>query len=78
MDPVIQEKVNGWLADSYDEQTRNLIKKLQQESPEELTESFYRNLEFGKFVFFEAKQFGGADVLLPARGEELNLIFTEW
>ena len=47
MDPVIQEKVNGWLADSYDQETRNQIKKLQKESPEELTESFYRNLEFG-------------------------------
>jgi phosphoglucomutase len=47
MDPVIQEKVNGWLAESYDQDTRNLIKKLQQESPDELTESFYRNLEFG-------------------------------
>jgi len=47
MDPVIQEKVNGWLADSYDQDTRNQIKKLQQESPDELTESFYRNLEFG-------------------------------
>ena len=47
MDPVIQEKVNGWLAESYDQETRNLIKKLQQESPDELTESFYRNLEFG-------------------------------
>ena len=47
MDPVIQEKVNGWLADSYDQETRNLIKRLQKESPDELTESFYRNLEFG-------------------------------
>jgi phosphoglucomutase len=47
MDPVIQEKVNGWLAESYDQETRNLIKRLQKESPDELTESFYRNLEFG-------------------------------
>jgi phosphoglucomutase len=47
MDPIIQEKINGWLTDSYDQQTRDEIKKLQEENPDELTESFYRNLEFG-------------------------------
>ncbi|MEO6917232.1 MAG: phospho-sugar mutase [Chitinophagaceae bacterium] len=47
MDPIIQEKINGWLTDSYDEETRSEIRKLQVENPEELTESFYRNLEFG-------------------------------
>ena len=47
MDPIIQEKINGWLTDSYDQQTRDEIKKLQEENPDELTESFYKNLEFG-------------------------------
>src|SRR5919112_827908 len=47
MDPIIQEKINGWLTDGYDQETRDEINKLQKESPDELTESFYRNLEFG-------------------------------
>lgn len=47
MDPIIQEKVNVWLNGSYDQATKDEITKLQQEKPEELTESFYKNLEFG-------------------------------
>ncbi len=47
MDPIIQEKINGWLTDGYDQATRDEITRLQKESPDELTESFYRNLEFG-------------------------------
>ncbi|HZG24329.1 MAG TPA: phospho-sugar mutase, partial [Chitinophagaceae bacterium] len=47
MDPIIQEKINGWLTDGYDQETRDEIMKLQKENPDELTESFYRNLEFG-------------------------------
>ncbi|MEJ7738907.1 MAG: phospho-sugar mutase [Chitinophagaceae bacterium] len=47
MDPIIQQKINGWLTDGYDQATRDEITRLQKENPEELTESFYRNLEFG-------------------------------
>ena len=47
MDAAIEQKVNIWLNGNYDEQTKEAVKKLQQESPDELTESFYRNLEFG-------------------------------
>ncbi len=47
MDQHIQDKVNGWLKDGYDQATRDEIIKLQQENPDELTESFYKNLEFG-------------------------------
>ncbi len=47
MDAAIEQKVNTWLTGNYDEQTKDTIKKLQQENPDELTESFYRNLEFG-------------------------------
>ncbi len=47
MDPIIQEKIKGWLTDSYDQQTRDAITKMQNENPNELTESFYKNLEFG-------------------------------
>jgi len=44
MDSVIQEKVNVWLNGNYEAETKEAIKKL---SVEELTDSFYQNLEFG-------------------------------
>lgn len=47
MDPIIQEKINGWLTDGYDQATRDEITRLQKENPDELVESFYKNLEFG-------------------------------
>ena len=47
MDAVIQEKVISWLSGNYDQDTRNEIVRLQKENSNELTESFYKNLEFG-------------------------------
>jgi phosphoglucomutase len=47
MDAAIQEKVNIWLTGNYDQATKDEIIRLQKEYPTELTESFYRNLEFG-------------------------------
>jgi phosphoglucomutase len=47
MDAAIQEKVNNWLNGNYDQDTKNAISKLQAENPDELADSFYRNLEFG-------------------------------
>ncbi len=47
MDAAILEKVNLWLNGNYDQETKEEIKRLQTSSPDELTESFYRNLEFG-------------------------------
>ncbi len=47
MDKNIQEKVDKWLNGNYDEATKNGIKKLQQENPDELADAFYKNLEFG-------------------------------
>lgn len=47
MDAAILEKVNVWLNGNYDQETKEEIKRLQTSSPDELTESFYRNLEFG-------------------------------
>jgi len=44
MDTAIQNKVDTWLNGNYDQATKDEIKRL---SPEELTEAFYRNLEFG-------------------------------
>ena len=47
MDAAIQEKVDKWLNGNYDQATKDEISRLQKENPNELTESFYRNLEFG-------------------------------
>src|SRR5579859_710605 len=47
MDAAIQEKVNAWLTGNYDQATKDEVTRLQNENPTELTESFYRNLEFG-------------------------------
>jgi len=47
MNAAIVEKVQEWLTGNYDEATKQAIKKLQEENPSELEESYYRNLEFG-------------------------------
>src|SRR5579871_2141508 len=47
MDAAIQKKVEVWLNGNYDNATKEEIVRLQKENPNELTESFYRNLEFG-------------------------------
>lgn len=47
MDTAIQAKADAWLNGNYDKDTKDAIKKMEKENPEELTEAFYRNLEFG-------------------------------
>ncbi len=47
MDPNILERAQRWLTDQYDEETRKKVQELIDNDPNELTESFYRNLEFG-------------------------------
>lgn len=47
MDAAIQERVNIWLNGNYDQATKDTIKDLQDNNPEELADAFYRNLEFG-------------------------------
>lgn len=47
MDAAILEKANVWLNGNYDQATKDEIRKLQETSPDELAESFYRSLEFG-------------------------------
>lgn len=47
MDAAILEKVNVWLNGDYDQATKDEITRLQNETPDELAESFYQNLEFG-------------------------------
>ena len=47
MDTNIIERAKIWLSDQYDEATRNEVRRLMENDPAELTESFYRTLEFG-------------------------------
>lgn len=47
MDQNILKRAQAWLTDQYDEETRKKVQYLIDNDPNELTESFYRNLEFG-------------------------------
>jgi phosphoglucomutase len=47
MDAAISEKVNSWLNGNYDAATKDAIKNMQANQPDELADAFYRNLEFG-------------------------------
>lgn len=47
MDVNILSKVEQWLDGGFDAETVAAVRKLQQENPEELTDAFYRSLEFG-------------------------------
>ncbi len=43
----ILDKVNVWLTPTFDQQTQDAVIKMMTENPKELTESFYKDLEFG-------------------------------
>ena len=45
--PEIIERAKVWLSDKYDAETRRQVQSLIDNNPEELIESFYKNLEFG-------------------------------
>ena len=47
MDQKIIERAKSWLTEQYDEETRKQVQDMLDNDPNELTESFYRNLEFG-------------------------------
>ena len=48
LDATTQERVNSWLSGAYDEETKAEIRQLLAEGKtEELTDAFYRDLEFG-------------------------------
>jgi phosphoglucomutase len=48
MDAAVKQKIDTWLKGNYDEETKNEIRKLQDNNNEtELTDAFYKNLEFG-------------------------------
>ena len=43
----VLERANAWLTDTFDTDTQDQIKALIANNPQELKESFYKNLEFG-------------------------------
>ncbi len=47
IDPMILERAEKWLNEAFDEDTRHQVSNLIQNDPNELIESFYRDLEFG-------------------------------
>jgi phosphoglucomutase len=47
MDAAIQNSVDKWMNGSFDDTTKQLIRDLQQNNPNELADAFYRSLEFG-------------------------------
>lgn len=47
IDPKIIERAQSWLSDLYDEETKKQVRHMLDHDPDELVESFHRNLEFG-------------------------------
>ena len=47
IEPQIAEMAMVWINGNYDEATKKEVKRLMDEDPQELKESFYQNLEFG-------------------------------
>jgi len=47
LEESVIKKANVWLEGNYDEETKNTIRDLMKNDPNEITESFYRDLEFG-------------------------------
>jgi phosphoglucomutase len=47
MEAMIQERVQKWLDGNYDSSTKNTIHELLIQHPNELTDAFYKDLEFG-------------------------------
>ena len=45
--PEIIERAKVWLSEKYDTETRTQVQELIDNNPDELLESFYKNLEFG-------------------------------
>ena len=47
LDQIVLEKAQKWLTGNYDEKTKQQVKHLIDNDKKELTESFYKDLEFG-------------------------------
>ena len=47
IDPQALAKANSWLAGNYDAETKAAIREMIENNPQEVVDSFYRDLEFG-------------------------------
>ena len=48
MEKIVEERINSWLNGAYDEETKKEIRDLiDSKNEKELTDAFYRDLEFG-------------------------------
>ncbi len=47
IDPEVLQKANIWLDGPYDEETKNTVRQMMNNDPQEFTDAFYRDLEFG-------------------------------
>ncbi|MCF6171749.1 MAG: phospho-sugar mutase [Bacteroidales bacterium] len=47
IEPAVLAKANEWLNGNYDNETKSAIREMMENNPQELVESFYRDLEFG-------------------------------
>lgn len=47
IDPKVLERANEWLQGDYDDQTKETVRDMMDNNPDELTEAFYKDLEFG-------------------------------
>jgi phosphoglucomutase len=47
IDQTVFERAKAWLEPEFDEETRSRVRELMDQNPQELTDAFYRDLEFG-------------------------------
>lgn len=47
VDKIVAQRAQQWLDGGYDEQTKATVRRMMEDDPKELTESFYQTLEFG-------------------------------
>jgi phosphoglucomutase len=47
IDPNVLKRANTWLNGDFDEETKKLVTEMMENNPSELTDAFYRDLEFG-------------------------------
>jgi len=47
IDPNILKRAKAWLNGDFDDKTKNLVREMMEKNPAELTDAFYRDLEFG-------------------------------
>src|SRR5450830_1091799 len=47
IDPTVLKRANAWLDGNFDEETIAMVREMMEKNPAELTDAFYRDLEFG-------------------------------